>query len=138
MKKQRAFSMKLSRGVIVAKEDTTALELACLMEDNNIGAVVILDGENLTGIVSERDVVRRVVSKGLRPDKVQAKDFMTKDVKAAEFKDGIDKIYETLCVTHFRHLPIMDNGKLVGIASQRDVLYSLAPRGLDDGDDKKE
>jgi len=130
--------MKLSQGVIVAKEDATALELACLMEGNNIGAVVILDGERVVGIVSERDVVRRVVSKGLSPDKVHAKDFMTKDVKAAEFKDGIDKIYETLCVTHFRHLPIMDNGKLVGIASQRDVLYSLAPRGLKDEDAKEE
>ena len=128
MEKQRAFSMMLSRGVIIASENDTADFAARLMLDNDIGAVVIMRNEKLVGIVSERDVVRRVVAKGLDPLKTKVKEFMTKDVQVAEFKEGLNKIYQILCQVKFRHLPIMDNGKLVGIASQRDVLYGLKPK----------
>lgn len=128
MEKRRAFSMALSRGVIVARETDTAMDIAKLMDKYNIGAVPIMKGEKLVGIVSERDIVRRVVSKHLSPKKTKAKDFMTKDVKTVEFRSGLKKIYETLSKVKFRHLPIMDRGKLVGIASQRDVLYSLVPK----------
>lgn len=128
MKKQRAFSMIISRGVVMAGEDATAIDIARLMDENNIGAVVILKGEKLIGIVSERDITRRVVARGLSPDKAKVKDFMTTNVVTAEFKDGLDRIYQQLCQIKFRHLPIMDKGKLVGIASQRDVLYGLIPK----------
>ncbi len=128
MQKQRAFSMIISRGVVVAHEDATAMDIARLMEENNIGAVVILRGEKLVGIVSERDITRRVVARGVSSEHEKAKDFMTTNVVTAEFKEGLDKIYQTLCHIKFRHLPIMDNGKLVGIASQRDVLYGLMPK----------
>lgn len=128
MQKQRAFSMVISRGVIVAGENNTATDTAKLMDENNIGAVVILRGEKLVGIVSERDIVRRVIAKGLSPDKTKVKDFMTKEVVTANFEDGLDDIYKTLCLARFRHLPIMKDGKLIGIASQRDVLYGLRPK----------
>lgn len=130
MQKQRAFSMIISRGVVVADEDATAVDIACLMEENNIGAVVILRGEKLVGIVSERDITRRVVAQGKDSGNIKVKDFMTTNVVTAEFKEGLDKIYQTLCQIKFRHLPIMDGGRLVGIASQRDVLYGLMPKKL--------
>jgi len=117
--------MILSRGVIVADEDTSALDIARLMQEHNIGAVIIMRGEQVVGIVSERDIARRVTANELPSKTTKAKDFMTKQVVTAEFKDGLDKIYEILCNLKFRHLPIMDNGKLVGIASQRDVIDSL-------------
>lgn len=63
MKKQRAFSMMLSRGVVMASENTTAEEISQMMEEHNIGAVVITKADKLTGIVSERDITRRVVAK---------------------------------------------------------------------------
>lgn len=125
MRKQRAFSMHISRGVIVASEKDTAKHLSKLMDDNDIGAVVILKGEKLTGIVSERDIVRRVVAPGLPTATTKAESFMTRDVVTADFQEGLDNIYRTLCNVKFRHLPIMKDGKLVGIASQRDVLYGL-------------
>ena len=130
MEKQRAFSMMLSRGVIIASENDTADFVSRLMLDNDIGAVVVIRNEKLVGLVSERDVVRRVVAKGLDPLRTKVKEFMTKDVKVAEFKEGLNKIYQTLCQVKFRHLPIMDDGKLVGIASQRDVLYGLKPKAV--------
>ncbi len=125
MEKRRAFSMVVSRGVVIANENDTASDLSKLMAQNNIGAVVIMKKEKLIGIVSERDIVRRVVAVGLNPDKLRVKDFMTKDVVTVDFKKGLDHIYRTLCQAKFRHLPIMNGNKLVGIASQRDVLYGL-------------
>jgi CBS domain-containing protein len=123
--KVRAFYMILSRGVIVADEDATAIDIARLMAEHNVGAVIIMRGDTLVGIVSERDIARRVTAKDLPGRTTKAKDFMTKDVVTAEFKEGLDKIYEILSHSQFRHLPIMDNGKLIGIASQRDILFGL-------------
>lgn len=128
MDKQRAFTMMLSRGVIVTKGDDTATYASQLMSQHDIGAVVVLDGDKIIGIVSERDIVRRVVALGLAPETTQVKDFMTKDVTTANFDDGLDSIYQTLCKVRFRHMPILQGGKLVGIASQRDVLYGLVPK----------
>jgi CBS domain-containing protein len=125
MQKQRGFSMVISRRVIVANENDTALYLAALMAENDIGAVVILKGDKLAGIVSERDIVRRVVAKGASPAKTKVKSFMTTDVISANFEDGLDNIYQSLCHAKFRHLPILYKGKLIGIVSQRDVLYGL-------------
>ena len=124
MKEQRAFSVGLRRGVVTANENATARYVAQLMDKHNIGAVVIMRGEKLVGIVSERDIARRIVASGLSPAKAKVKNFMTKNVVTADFKEGLDKIYEILCHAKFRHLPIVNGGKLVGIVSQRDVLYS--------------
>ncbi|MCU0666931.1 MAG: CBS domain-containing protein [Candidatus Omnitrophica bacterium] len=130
MEKQMAFTMMLTRGVITAQEKNTAMEAAKLMDENNIGAVAILKDEKLVGIVSERDIVRRVVATGKDPQKTIVAEFMTKNVTTANFEDGLDNIYKMLCTVKFRHLPIMQNGKLVGIASQRDLLYGLKPKDI--------
>ncbi|MBN1405401.1 MAG: CBS domain-containing protein [Candidatus Omnitrophica bacterium] len=125
MEKKRAFSMSIVRGVIVAGMNDTANMIAKLMERHNIGAVVIVKGERVVGIISERDITRRVVAKDLNPQKLKAKNFMTTDVVTADFEKGLDSIYQILCKAKFRHLPIVHKGKLVGIASQRDVLYGI-------------
>ena len=132
MEKIRAFRMVLSRGVVVAGENATAKEIAQLMKRHDIGAVVILRKEKLVGIVSERDIVRRVVADDVSAKTEKAKSFMTKDVVTAEFREGLKEIYQQLCNSKFRHLPIMDRGRLVGIASQRDVLYGLINRNIAD------
>ena len=123
MKKQGTFSMSLTRGVVVAGPEATAMEIAGLMKESDIGAVVIMEGDRIAGIVSERDIVRRIVADGKDASCAKASEFMTANVMTADYKDGLKKIYEILCSVKFRHLPIVDNGKLVGIASQRDLLY---------------
>ena len=128
MKKLRAFSMVLSRGVVIISEDVSVANIARIMASNNVGAVPVMKGEKLIGIVSERDIVRRVISRNLSPAKVKAKDCMTKKVITVNFKSGLNNIYKTLAKIEFRHLPIMEKGKLVGMASQRDILFSLLPK----------
>ena len=120
MEKKR-FNLILTKEIITADENTTVPDMVSLMVKFNIGAVVIMRGEKLVGIVSERDIVRRVVGKHLSLKTTKAKDFMTKKVVTAELSEGFANIRQKLFNLKFRHLPIINKGKLVGIASQRDI-----------------
>ena len=116
----------ISKNVISATEDNTAVDIARLLREHDIGAIVILHHEHVVGIVSERDLVTRVLAANLNPQTTYVKDIMTREVVAVDFKEGLNKIYQTLCEIHFRHLVIMDGHKLVGITSRRDLLDALA------------
>lgn len=118
----------ITRDVVSATEESTAREIAHLMRDHDIGAVVIMKDDKVAGIVSERDITRRVVASDLPAKDTQAKDFMTRDVLTVDLKEGLNKIYQTLCEINFRHLLILDNDKLIGITSRRDLLDALSAK----------
>ncbi|MFC1704352.1 cyclic nucleotide-binding/CBS domain-containing protein [Candidatus Omnitrophota bacterium] len=124
MEKEKFLTI-ITKNVVTTNEDATAADIAGLMKENNIGVVVIIKEGQVTGIVSERDITRRIVAEGLPPDLVKAREFMTTDLITAEIHDGLNNIYKTLCEIKFRHLLIMDNGKLAGITSIRDFLDTL-------------
>ena len=120
-----AFAIKITKGVVTVNENDTAFEISQLMDDEDIGAVVVMRKGKIVGMVSERDVVRRVVAKRKSPADTRVKEFMTKDVITAQYSDGLEKIHQMMCRLPFRHLPILDGKKLIGIVSNRDILYSL-------------
>lgn len=101
------------------------MQISKTMSEEDIGAVVVLRGKRIVGIVSERDIVRRMIAEGLRVSGTKARHIMTRRVITAQFRDGLNKIHEMMCKVPFRHLPIIDGDKLVGIVSNRDILYSL-------------
>jgi CBS domain-containing protein len=108
--------------VITAGQGATAVEIAKLMKDNDIGIIVIMDGDTVVGTVSERDIVRSIGSPGKELGSVKAGDIMTKEVVSIEIKEGMNRIYQALMKKKFRHLLVFDNRKLVGITSRRDLL----------------
>ncbi len=118
----------ISKHIVSAEENATARDIALLIKEHGIGAVVIMNDKKLVGIISERDLVTRVIASNLPPDTTLAKDIMTKDVVTVDFKEGLNKIYQTLCEITFRHLVITDGETLVGITSRRDLLDALACR----------
>ena len=118
----------ITREVITADEGKSAVEIAKLMKIHDIGVIIIMKNNNVAGIISERDITRRVVAENLNPESVTAKDIMTKNVVSVELKEGLNKLYKTLCEIKFRHLVIMDQGKLIGITSRRDLLDGLSKR----------
>ena len=128
MLQERGFAISISSGVVVAKESDTALFISNLLKTHNIGAVVILRGEKIVGILSERDIVRKVVCSELSPKKIKAEEIMTKNVVTADIRDGLNKIHDIMCTATFRHLPIVRNGKLIGIVSSRNLLPSITPK----------
>lgn len=118
----------ITKDVITATEDDNAFELSRLMKEHQIGAVVITTDDKVVGIVSERDIAWRVVAEELSPREIKARDFMTRDIIAVQLKEGLNKIYQTLCEIDFRHLLIMDDTKLIGITSRRDLLDALSAK----------
>ncbi len=128
MLRETGFAISISRGVVVAEKDDTILDVAQLLKKHNIGAVVILEGEKIVGIVSERDIVRKVVCAGLPPQSTRAEDIMTKGVVTADIKEGLNRIHEIMCTAPFRHLPIVENGKLIGIVSNRNLISAILPK----------
>jgi CBS domain-containing protein len=110
------------RGLLTASPDTSVSRAAQLMAERNVGAIVVLDEGRLAGIFTERDVVFRVVARGRDPLSTRVAEVMT----ASPLTIGPEKTYgHALLMMHeggFRHVPVVENGKLVGIVSSRNAL----------------
>jgi len=105
-----------------AEVSDTVRKTAEMMSERNIGAVAVLDSGKLVGIFSERDLMSRVVARGLNPDKTEVKDVMTKSIVVADMKDDVDSAMQKMTSIGCRHLPVVDGAKLVGMLSLRDLL----------------
>lgn len=107
--------------VKTASADQTFADVAKLLHDNGISSVVVKDGEQLAGIVTERDIVN-VVADGLDPQTVTVGDRMTKrDLMTVEPKTDIAEAAKRMAARRIRHLPVVDRGGVVGIISIRDL-----------------
>ena len=110
------------QNICALTEECTAGETARKMLDLNIAAVVVIgeDGK-LTGIVTERDLTRRVLAKGLDVDKATIGDFMTRDPDTPNPGDSAVDALELMRTRHYRHLPVVEGGRVVGMVSIRDL-----------------
>ena len=98
-------------------------EIASIISSRRIGAVVVLGaGAGLVGIVSERDVVKAVAAHGEAALKMTADDIMTKTVVTATPLTSVNEAMALMDEGYFRHLPVIEDGGLVGIISVRDVV----------------
>jgi CBS domain-containing protein len=122
-KKHKPFAFKISGNVIKTTEDVSVREVAKILYNNKIGAVIVERKRNLIGIISERDIVWKAVACGKSLDKTKAKDIMTRNVVTVDFKKGVNALYETLKKFPFRHLPVTNGKKVVGMISSRDLMY---------------
>lgn len=115
--------------------DSTAGTLrsaAELMWKQQTGSLVIVDGEAIAGIVTERDVMR-AVGRGADPDREPIATVMTRDVITAEPDTHVRDAARLMAHHWIRHLPIVDDGRLVGILSQRDVIGVFAALWYENG-----
>lgn len=103
---------------------TPMLDLLVLLHQRNIGAVVVTEGDNVVGIVSERDVVRALCDRGSALLDLAAGDIMTSSVLFCDPQDTVDSLAETMTERRIRHVPVLDNGRLAGIVSIGDVVKS--------------
>jgi CBS domain-containing protein len=111
-------------GDIVSIEPSADLTAAAeLLGENRIGAVLIRGaGGRLAGILSERDIVRAISEQGADALKLPVGQVMTRDVETCGEDDSIASIMERMTAGKFRHMPVMANGKLVGLISIGDVV----------------
>ena len=106
--------------------DCTVLEAARYMMEHNIGAVPVLRDGDLTGILSERDIMNRVVAAGRTPGTTAVSEVMTANPRAVSADESIEECLFIMREFGFRHLPIVDGKELKGLVSLRDVLMHEA------------
>jgi CBS domain-containing protein len=124
MRINQVLAAKASHEVITVSPDATVRELLALMAANNVGALVVSsDGKRLEGIVSERDVVRRLTE---REDLLDARvdSIMTAEVRTCEGEHRVNDLMQVMTEHRIRHLPVMEGDELVGIISIGDVVKS--------------
>ena len=110
-------------GVVTIRSDATVLELLEILEKHRIGAVVVSDdGLTVTGIVSERDVVRHLHTDGVGVLDRTVAMIMTKDVQTCTPQDGIEDLARVMTEHRVRHIPVVVDGKAVGIVSIGDIV----------------
>ncbi len=114
------------------KRTDTAFEAAQLMHKMNIAALIVTDDNGtLVGIVTERDLTRRVIAEDKDPHKTKLELIMTGNPETLAPSDSTGDALELMRSRNFRHLPVVDDGRVVGMVSIRD-LYSAVKADLED------
>ena len=122
MKIREVIAGKAIQDIVTIRPDATVRELLALLDQHNIGAAVVsADGTAVDGIVSERDIVRRLNASDDTLESTVA-DIMTADVQTCEASASLDEVRNTMTQGRFRHLPVCDDGDLVGVISIGDVV----------------
>jgi CBS domain-containing protein len=122
MKIREVIAGKAIQDVVTIRPDASVRDLLALLAQHNIGAAVVSsDGSTVEGIVSERDVVRRLNANDAGLDD-SVSEIMTADVQTCEASSSLDEVRKTMTEGRFRHLPVCDNGRLVGVISIGDVV----------------
>jgi CBS domain-containing protein len=122
----------MSRNLLTSSPDEQLREAARKMADRGVGAVVVLDGSRLAGILTERDILKAVAA-GVTQDTTVG-ERMTRHPETVESDETTDQAAALMIHGGFRHLPVVDGGELKGILSIRDLmkvtLEDRAPRGV--------
>ncbi len=108
--------------VISVSPDTKVTEVAKILKTKRIGAIMVLEGNNIAGIISERDIARALPDYGDKILDLPVSDLMTKSVTTCTSEDSIDEIMVMMTDNRIRHLPVVDNGKLSVFISIGDVV----------------
>jgi CBS domain-containing protein len=116
--------LRITRQTITTTHGRATIQEVCeTMVTAGVGAVVVLDADRLAGIISERDIVRRVVVPRKDPATTHVADVMTRDVRTASSTATTASAMEIMDTGGFRHLPLLDaSGRVVGVVSLRDIL----------------
>ena len=125
MKTIRQFLDISHRSVYSVGPNATVREALEIMAQHNIGALLVIDGQTLVGIFSERDYARKVVLKGLSSNDAKVSEVMTSKVITINTKHSIDQCMQIMTDKHIRHLPIVNDSQVLGLISIGDVVREM-------------
>jgi len=116
----------------VSIQDTVLTALKA-MANANIGAVFIIDGQRIAGIFTERDYLRKGELEGRQAGSTLVKDVMTRNVYTVAKDTTVEQCVALMARHHIRHLPVVENDRLVGLVSMRDVMSAILENKGDAG-----
>jgi CBS domain-containing protein len=118
----RIKSLMEDRKLLTTSPATSVTKAAKLMTMKHVGAILVVDGKRLAGIFTERDALFRVIARGRDPDATLVADVMTQDPVTIGPNETFGRALMIMHENGFRHLPVVDNGKAIGIVSSRNAL----------------
>ena len=114
-----------SPGVVSIGPEASVFEALQLMADKNVGAVVVLNGQKLVGIFTERDYARKVILMGRSSKEISVEEIMTHKVLCVSPAQTVDECMEIMTQKRCRHLPVVDEKRVIGIISIGDLVKEV-------------
>ena len=115
----------MTQAAVIDQPDDTLGEAARKMWEQQTGSLLVIDGDDLVGILTERDILKAVAT-GSRLEETRISEVMSKDVVTVGPQTSLREAAKVMADRWIRHLPVLDGGRLVGILSQRDLAGVLA------------
>ena len=125
MKKVSDILKRKGSNTIAVSPQTTVIDALHLMADRNIGSVLVTEGEDYRGLMTERDYSRKVILKGKSSQDTLVAEIMTTDLPPVQPTDTIDHCMQLMSDKHIRYLPVFEENKLAGIVSINDVVKEI-------------
>lgn len=111
--------------IISIVQDASVFDAIKLMADRAVGSLLVMDGDELQGIVTERDYARKVIIKGRSSESTPVADIMTTDLVTASPMQSVNDCMNLMSERRIRHLPIVMDGKVVGLISIGDLVQAI-------------
>jgi CBS domain-containing protein len=111
-----------SSDIFSIRSDATVFEAIEMMDAKNVGALLVMDGERLNGIISERDYTRKVILRGKRSRETKVAEIMSTSVTVTHPREPVEKCLRLMTDKHIRHLPVLDGDQVVGVISIGDLV----------------
>lgn len=113
------------RDIISVTAETSVLDAIKLMAEKTIGSLLIMQGDELKGIMTERDYARKVIIKGRSSESTEVGEIMTTDVCSASSQHTVNDCMALMTKRKIRHLPVIDDGTVVGMLSIGDLVQAI-------------
>ena len=111
--------------IVAVRKEHSVLDAIKVLAEQDIGAALVMEGERLVGIISERDYTRKVILKGRASDTTRVEEIMTPKVITVSSRTGTRECMQLMTEKQIRHLPVVDDGKAVGMVSIRDIVGDI-------------
>ena len=107
------------------RPEQTVLEAIKILAQENIGAAIVMSGDRIAGIISERDYTRKIVLKGRSSDTTKVEEIMTPNVIVVSPRTKTRECMQLMTEKNFRHLPVVEEGRCIGMVSIRDIVSDI-------------
>ena len=122
----------MTKGIQKVDANMSVKDVAKIMKTKKIGSILVEKDKELVGIVTETDIVRRLVADGKNPEGTQVKAIMSSPLLTVDIEKSIIDANDLMDKNHVRHLGVTDEGKVVGLVSCRDIIHPVFMEGIEE------